>query len=125
MKRNTLASLRRVIPERGERQRERSKQDRALGYVDDDAGFVNLYFYFSAAAERFEPGSFDVDVTVLKADHIWPVQPDDYYWRPHITGALKWLSVPGDHHSMFYPEHAPALGLAVRDVLRDVEQRSS
>ena len=63
-----------------------------------------------------------MDVTVLKADHVWPVHRDDYYWRDHVSGSLEWYSVPGDHHSMFYPEHAPALADVVREVLRRVEQ---
>ena len=63
-------------------------------------------------------------MTVLKADHVSPVQPDDYYWRPHVTGQLRWRNVPGDHHSMFYPENAPVLGATVREVLGEVEGRS-
>ena len=51
---------------------------------------------------------------ILKADHVWPVHRDDYYWRDHVAGRLEWHSVPGDHHSMFYPEYAPALADVVR-----------
>jgi thioesterase domain-containing protein/acyl carrier protein len=122
VKRNTKQSLRRFVPERAERVQEHQMQEHALGYVTDDTGFVNLYHYFSAAADRYQLVQYDVDVTVLKADHVWPVHRDDYYWREHVTGSLEWYSVPGDHHSMFYPEHAPALAVTVCDVLRRVEQ---
>ena len=55
-------------------------------------------------------------MTVLKADLVWPIQPPDYYWTPYVAGRLDVRSVPGDHHSMFYPEPRTALGLAVHDV---------
>ena len=121
VKRNTKQSLRRFIPERPDRVQEHETQERALGYVADDTGFVNLFYYFSATADRYQLARYDVDVTVLKADHVWPIHRDDYYWRDHVSGSLDWYSVPGDHHSMFYPEHAPALADVVRDVLRRVE----
>ena len=101
---------------------EREAQERALGYEAGDAGFVNLYHYFTATANRYQLERYDVNVTVLKADQVWPIHRDDYYWRDHLLGSLEWHSVPGDHHSMFYPENAPALADAVREVLRRVEQ---
>ena len=122
VKRNTKQSLRRFVPERAERVQEHQTQEHVLGYVTDDTGFVNLYHYFSATAERYQLARYDVDVTVLKADHVWPIHRDDYYWRDHVTGSLEWYSVPGDHHSMFYPEHAPDLAGVVLEVLRRVEQ---
>ena len=122
VKRNVKQSLRRFVPERAERQQEHEVQERELGYVADGSGFVNLFYYFTAAADRYQLARYDVDVTVLKADHVWPVHRDDYYWRDHVGGRLQWLSVPGDHHSMFYPEYAPALADIVRQVLRTVEQ---
>ena len=113
-----VGSLRRWVPERRERQEEHELQDRALGYRDVDAqGFVNLFFYFSATADQYEMADFDVDVTVLKADLVWPIQPDDYHWGRYVHGHLDWRAVPGDHQSMFYPENATALAAVVRDVL--------
>ena len=121
VKRNTKESLHRFVPERSHLVRERKAQERALGYEADDIGFINLYHYFSAAANRYQLARYDVDVTVLKADHVWPIHRDDYYWGDHVWGSLEWYSVPGDHHSMFYPEHAPVLADVVRKVLRRVE----
>ncbi len=85
VKRNTKQSLRRFVPERAERVQEHQTQEHVLGYVTDDTGFVNLYHYFSAAADRYQLVQYDVDVTVLKADHVWPVHRDDYYWREHAA----------------------------------------
>ncbi len=115
--RTVKASIRRFLPERAEQRQEHDLQERALGYAGDETGFVNLFYFFSATAEQYRVGTYDTDVTVLKADHVWPVHRDDYYWSDHVLGRLTWRSVPGDHHSMFYPEHAPALAAVVRAVL--------
>jgi acyl transferase domain-containing protein/thioesterase domain-containing protein/acyl carrier protein len=120
VKRELKASFRKFVPEPAERRQEHDLQERALGYAGEDSGFVNLFYYFSANAEHYRLGTYAVDVTVLKADRVWPVHADDYYWSGHVTGRLTWRSVPGDHHSMFYPEHAPVLAAAVRDVLAGV-----
>jgi thioesterase domain-containing protein/acyl carrier protein len=116
-KRRAKRSLRRVIPERSERRQERDVQERALGYAGVDTMFVNLFYYFTAAASRYALATYDVDVTILKADDAWPVHADDYYWSNWVTGRVAWLTVPGDHHSMFFPEHAAALANAVRATL--------
>ena len=115
------SALRRYVPEPADRRQEHELQERALGYVQEDAGFVNLFYYFSASAARYELASYDVDATVLKADRVWPVLSDDYGWSGSITGRLAWRSVPGDHHSMFFPENAPVLAAAVREVLAPYE----
>jgi acyl transferase domain-containing protein/thioesterase domain-containing protein len=110
--------LHRVLPERSERTAEHEQQERALGYADTGAhGFVNLFYYFTAAAERYETGVYDVDAILLKADHVWPTQPEDYHWRSHLMGDLIVRTVPGDHHSMFYPEHAPRLAAVLGPLL--------
>ncbi|MEZ5296789.1 MAG: thioesterase domain-containing protein [Ilumatobacteraceae bacterium] len=41
---------------------------RALGFETDSTGTVDLYYYFSAAADRYVPTAYDVDVTIIKAD---------------------------------------------------------
>jgi thioesterase domain-containing protein len=122
--RTTKDTLRRFVPEPAHRTEEHQVQQRVLGYVADDDSFVNLYYYFSAAAEKYQLGTYDVDVTVLKADHVWPVHRDDYYWSEYVTGSLEWRSVEGDHHSMFYPERAPRLASTVSAVLREVDSSS-
>ncbi len=117
-----LGSLRRYVPERPERKLEREQQERALGFETADADVVNLYHYFSAAADRYTMPTFDVDVTVVKADLQWPRQPDDYHWSDRITGRLRLVTSPGDHHSMFFPEFAPALADRVRATLDPLDE---
>ena len=93
-------------------------QERALGYADTDAhGYVNLFYYFTAAADRYEVGRYPVDVLLVKADHVWPSQPHDYHWGQHIDGNLTIVTAPGDHHSMFFPENAPQMARVVGEVL--------
>jgi acyl transferase domain-containing protein/thioesterase domain-containing protein/acyl carrier protein len=88
-------------------------EERALGTVDVE-GVNNLFSYFSATADRYALKTYDVDTTVLKADYVWPVQPSDYYWGDFIRGSLTIRTVPGDHHSMFYPENVTQLAEVVR-----------
>ena len=117
-KRGIKKRIRRFVPETAERVAEHAVQERALGYADTDAhGYVNLFYYFSAAANRYEMGRYPVDVLLVKADHVWPSQPHDYHWGPHIDGELTILTSPGDHHSMFFPENAPVLAQVVGPVL--------
>ncbi|QGG95979.1 type I polyketide synthase [Actinomarinicola tropica] len=85
---------------------------------DLDGSHVNLFDHFSAVAEQHRLGSYPVDVTLLKADQVWPIQPHDYYWTGHITGDLDVVSVPGDHFSMFSPGRVPQLAAEVRRALR-------
>ena len=94
--------------------------ERALGIVEVE-GFVNLYYYFSTTAERYELTTYDVDVTILKAEDIWPIQPFDYHWSRYVEGEIAIRSVPGNHHSMFFPELVPALATAVRNRLVEIE----
>ena len=92
--------------------------ERELGQRDVEAlGFVNLFYYFSAAADRYRMGRLAVDAALFKAEWVWPTQPDDYYWRRHLTGDLDIATVPGDHHAMFYPENAPRLAEVVSELL--------
>jgi acyl transferase domain-containing protein/surfactin synthase thioesterase subunit/acyl carrier protein len=119
-----VSALRRYVPERPERSEEIAGEERALGYTEVSAhGFVNLFHYFSAAAEKYQTGRYRVDIGVLQADNVWPKQPADYYWTPHIDGRIDTRHVPGDHHSMFFPENAPRLADVVRELLADVDQR--
>jgi thioesterase domain-containing protein len=95
--------------------------DFALGYEEMD-GYVDLYDYFSETAAKYTMTPIDVDVTVFKANQIAPVQPNDYYWGQYIRGALNLRFVPGDHHTMFYPEFIPQLAEQVRAALSDAER---
>ena len=78
-------------------------EQQELGLDVDDGGFANLYWYFTATAERYQMATVDVDAVVLKADWVWPTQPDDYHWRRHLRGDLDIAEVPGDHNTMFLP----------------------
>jgi acyl transferase domain-containing protein/thioesterase domain-containing protein/acyl carrier protein len=123
--RSFKGSVHRVVPERSHRRRDRELQERALGYDGDLTDFVNLYHYFSATADQYVLASYDVDVTVLKCDEVWPVIRDDYFWSGYVTGRLAWHIVPGDHHSMFYPENAVRLAAVLRRVLDPLDDVSA
>ncbi len=118
IRRRAKRQVRRVTRSKKVVSDEVADQARALGYRDDsDDGFVNLYFYFTATAAKYETGTYDVDVTVLKAGAVWAGQPEDYHWNQHITGTVDVQIVPGDHQSMFFPENATALAKAVGSVI--------
>jgi thioesterase domain-containing protein/acyl carrier protein len=98
------------LPDRYGRGAERDLEARQLGLTGEDAaGFVNLYHYFTAAAERYRPKPTAVDVVLLKAGWIWPVRPHDYHWSRHVRGPIAVKETPGDHWAMFFPENAPRL----------------
>jgi acyl transferase domain-containing protein/thioesterase domain-containing protein/acyl carrier protein len=122
VRRRMLNTVRRYVPERSDRQVEQDDNDRSLGYTDvANQGYVNVYHYLSATLAKHVTGTYQVDATLLKANLVWPEVPDDYKWASHITGALTWVNVPGDHHSMFYPENAPTLASAVSRALRPLD----
>jgi acyl transferase domain-containing protein/thioesterase domain-containing protein/acyl carrier protein len=106
------------IPRRPGRAAQIESDERELGQRDvEDLGFVNLFYYFSAAADRYEMKTVDVDAAILKAEWVWPTQPHDYYWSNHINGHLDIVEVPGDHNAMFYPENAPRLAEVLEPLL--------
>jgi len=118
IKRDIKRRLRRFVPEKPEQTAENATQEVALGYADTDVhGYVNLFYYFTAAADRYEVTSYPVDVLLVKADHVWPSQPWDYHWDSHVEGELTVVTSPGDHHSMFFPENAPRLAAAISPIL--------
>jgi len=92
--------------------------DREFGFSDvGELGWVDFYLYYTATAERHRLHSYDVDAILFKADQVWPTQPEDYYWRRYIRGELIVATAPGDHHSMFLPEHAPELAARLQPLL--------
>ena len=112
--------IKRFLPERKWRTEQIEQDERDLGIRDvEGLGFVNLFYYFSAAADRYVMTSIDVDALVLKAEWVWPVQPHDYYWGRHITGTVDVAEVPGDHNAMFYPENAPRLAEVLQQALEE------
>lgn len=127
------ARIKRALPPwRGQNLPEHEDQDLGFRRVEEQ-GFVNLYYYFTAVAERYELATYDVDTVVIKADHVWPTQPPDYFWSPYITGELTTVTSPGDHHTMFMPINAPQLAARVERELdrldhprrRDMDERAS
>jgi len=91
---------------------------RQIGAVDvEDSGFVDLFYYFSAAASRYVMRPLDVDVVLMKADKVWPVHPFDYHWGRYVQGRVDVVSTPGDHWAMFYPENVPHLAEALMPLL--------
>ena len=84
--------------------------ERELGQRDVEAlGFVNLFYYFSAAADRYQMSRSTSTPRCSRPSGCGRCQPHDYYWGRHINGHLDIAEVPGDHHAMFFPENAPRL----------------
>jgi thioesterase domain-containing protein len=103
---------------RAGRSEELANAARQIGALDvEDSGFVDLYYYFSAAADRYQMTSLDVDAVLVKADRIWPVHPHDYHWGRYITGQIDVITAPGDHWAMFYPENVPHLAQALMPLI--------
>jgi thioesterase domain-containing protein len=111
-------NLRRFLPRGATRQDDVAAEQEELGLQQlDEGGFANLYWYFTATAERYQMTTLDVDAAVLKADWVWPTQPEDYNWRHHLRGDLELAEVPGDHNTMFLPENAPRVAEALMEIL--------
>ena len=92
----------------------RRRTRRSSGLRRRRLGFVNLYYYFSAVAERYEIGARSTSTPPCsRRSGCGRSQPHDYHWRPaHTVGELDIVEVPGDHNTMFYPENAPRLAEA-------------
>jgi thioesterase domain-containing protein/acyl carrier protein len=65
-------------------------------------GFHDLFDHFSTVVDRYQVGTYRVDVLLVKAQLRWPLMNEDYGWRSHIDGRLETIVAPGDHESMFY-----------------------
>jgi acyl transferase domain-containing protein/thioesterase domain-containing protein len=102
------------------RDEELASAARQIGAVDvEDSGFVDLYYYFSAAASRYRMQPLDVDVVLMKADRVWPVHAYDYHWGRYVRGHVDVVTTPGDHWAMFYPENVPRLAEVLMPLLDD------
>jgi acyl transferase domain-containing protein/thioesterase domain-containing protein len=119
LKRWLRAKVHRFIPEKQWRVEEVAAEERDLGMRDVEGhGFVNLFFYFGAAADRYQiEEPITVDAALLKAEWVWPVHAHDYHWGQYINGHLDIAEVPGDHEAMFYPENAPRLAAVLQPLL--------
>jgi acyl transferase domain-containing protein/thioesterase domain-containing protein/acyl carrier protein len=67
-------------------------------------GFHDLYDHFGEMVEGCQPGVYDVDAILVKAQLRWPLMPPDYGWQGHIEGRFQSIVAPGDHESMFHGE---------------------
>ncbi len=88
---------------------------------DEEVGHLDLFDHFSEVAERHQLGTYGGRIDLFKADRVWPIQPWDYYWTPHVAGELHIVSVPGDHFSMFSPDLVGELADAVRHLASIVD----
>ena len=70
-------SLQKFLPVNVGRTEQQEADKRELGLRDvHDFGFVNLFYYFSAAADKYQMGApIKVDAALLKAEWVWPSQP--------------------------------------------------
>jgi thioesterase domain-containing protein len=111
-------NIRRFMPRSATRQDAVAAEQEELGVEQlDEGGFANLYWYFTATEERYQMSTLDVDAALLKADWVWPTQPEDYHWRRYLRGDLELDTVPGDHNTMFLPENAPRVAAALMEIL--------
>jgi acyl transferase domain-containing protein/thioesterase domain-containing protein/acyl carrier protein len=107
-----------ALAQKAGRDDELASAARQIGAVDVEAsGFVDLYYYFSAAASRYRMRPLDVDVVLVKADRVWPVHPYDYHWHRYVRGRVDVVTTPGDHWAMFYPENVPYLAEVLMPLL--------
>jgi acyl transferase domain-containing protein/thioesterase domain-containing protein len=115
---------RRIVPTPPEKAAAREQQAKAMGYTDvSEFGIVDLEEHFGKVVHDYPLGRYDVDAALLKADEVWPIFPPDYYWSKHITGKIDIVPVPGNHHTMFAPEHAPVLAEKLTRLLDEHEPR--
>ena len=118
-----LDHVRRVLSWRfGARRVDRSSVE--IARLDADAeshGFVDLFDHFSAVSESYRLRPYPVDVLLVKADEVWPTQPEDYYWGPHVRGKLTVRTAPGNHITMFSADYAGHLAELVEPHLGDAE----
>ncbi|MEM9038256.1 MAG: SDR family oxidoreductase [Actinomycetota bacterium] len=66
-----------------------------------EEGVRDLYDHFTEVALLHRPSVVEFDVAVIKADLMWPYQPEDYHWSEYVAGSLDVVTTPGDHESMF------------------------
>jgi thioesterase domain-containing protein len=105
---------------RFDRDKDRTNAAREIGAIDvQNSGFVDLFYYFSAAVERYEMRRLHVDLVLVKADRVWPVHAYDYHWSRYVDGRIDIIGSPGDHWAMFFPENAPTLAEVLTSALRN------
>jgi amino acid adenylation domain-containing protein len=91
----------------------------AIGVLAEDADRATLRRYFEVylangiALQTYLPQASDLDMLVLRAKD----ETEDYGpslgWDSLIRGSLDVEQVPGDHNSVMYPQHAPAVAAAM------------
>jgi thioesterase domain-containing protein len=83
------------------------RDDRLAGLGFDDTeelGIVDLFDAFTAVAERYKMRDhYDVDVLLIKAGDVWPMQPHDYHLTPYVR-SVDVAVTPHEHRAMFTPE---------------------
>lgn len=99
---------------------EKTEEERPFWLVErEQEGFVDLFDHFAKISLDYQMPRFGFDVVLMKADLVWPYQPWDYHWKPHVGGKLEIVPVPGDHHTMFVPPNVATLWNRLRPLLDD------
>ena len=94
-----------------------------LGYGDlSDSGVVNLTEHFNEVIERYEFGTYDVDVVIAKAQKVHPAWPWHYGWKGRVLGRIDTIVCPGDHFEMFDGDNARTLGRSLAPFLESVDR---
>ncbi len=112
-----VTRLQRLVPKWAQWRTDLDGVGRMLGFGEFVAGFVALDDHFAAVSAQHRMGAYAVDTVLIKADLVWPTQPEDYHWRQYVTGRLEVGTTPGDHSSMFYPENASRLAEVLSTLL--------
>ena len=90
---------------------------RGAGGVADTVRRFAVLEKCPGAFHHYRLTRYAVDYALLKADHVWPVFSDDYYWSDYISGRADILTVPGNHHTMFAADNAPILAAKLARLL--------
>ena len=74
-----------------------------------DFGFVNLFYYFSAAADKYQMERTSRSMRrCSRPSGCGRHSPTTTTGAGTSTARSRWPMVPGDHKAMFFPENAPA-----------------
>jgi thioesterase domain-containing protein len=69
--------------------------------------------YCSDSLTQYRPDApFPGPVTLLGTEELHIIEP---FWRVMVTGPLRSVKVPGDHYTMFTPEHLPIVVSAMHE----------
>jgi amino acid adenylation domain-containing protein len=113
--RQRLEQVRSMLESRFSRFRRTPGSDRV------GAAVVSSYRSSNLAVKRYRPGPYAGEVVVMSTRQgvITALGKQDLGWRPHVTGHLTTIEIPGLHNSVF---DEPQLGIVGRHLALLVDQ---